>query len=162
MDFKNTASEESVKTVIKTVIGGILTLLAALLLIIYRDILLPFWYQAIPLIANEVLALSLLTAIVLLLIMFSYILYLKRKLKRSDTNKSKQMTLGFGILWDKDFQPHCPNCQGSLLYHPAADNLNPSFHCIRCKEIMQLADDKKYYSLDEAKLEMWKRLKKLD
>jgi hypothetical protein len=64
------------------------------------------------------------------------------------TQTSRSYFPKFGVLWDKQGNPHCSNCKILLSGSSAANNL---LHCPSCKEDFNLRDGDKFYPLDKAR-----------
>lgn len=56
----------------------------------------------------------------------------------------------FGVLWDKNKEPHCPSCKAYLTRQPRAD-IVMNFSCHKCNDFITLiTDDGKDITLIEA------------
>jgi hypothetical protein len=64
-------------------------------------------------------------------------------------NKNIKLKPKFGVLWDKDKEPHCPACQSPL--SQAVFGGNVDLNCIKCNQTIWLTDNNKDINLEEAR-----------
>ena len=102
------------------------------------------------------------TALVLLIFVYlTFVLnrpYKKSRPNNSTNTKNRDLITKFGIYWDNDLNPHCPNCKIPLGNYTELDKDAPCFHCARCKELIFMTDENgKHLTLPEA-LSRFKKL----
>ena len=135
--------EEALKNVTKYSVMAILGMIGYLILNIL-EVLNPLWDKLIPELQNKTLVNLLGLSIIVIFIMSIYLAWL---LFHKSSNKStNELKPKFGVYWDKEGNPFCPNCK-KLLGSPSAKGY--AFNCKICKIYVQLIDNK---TMDEIPL----------
>ena len=134
------------ESAIKWLLSAIFGILGLLVGSIYSDlipIILPRISQELP----KVTLLKFLTLAIILVVLswvLSYIIYIYSKTK---------LIPKFGVVWDKNKEPYCPNCEKPLAKHPAKfeGNVITGVDCVKCKKsFILMTDDGRRITLIEA------------
>lgn len=103
---------------------------------------------------NIILALFALSLLFIIFLLF-YSFDLSKQLKnlKLENLKAEKFTKGFGILWDKDYDPHCPSCKTMLSNYEEKrikSRLRGQFMCINCNKPVYLSDQDGFICFDDA------------
>jgi hypothetical protein len=96
------------------------------------------FYQITPLVIPAIesgISVRVLLAIVLLSLLLNLVL----AILCWHLAKPKRLKLRYGILWDKDGNPHCPACKNPGVNYGVYQG-RPSYNCRPCNHVIHLAD----------------------
>jgi len=144
--------EESIFQILFGAIAGLLAIIATHIVSLVLPVL-----ASIP---NNVLLALLALSLLINIGLWFYTLHLSKQLKNLQDTK---FNIGFGVLWDKDREPHCPVCKNLLSAYEEKrikNKIRGELTCINCNKTIPLSDQDGFYRLDDAKEELKQRITK--
>jgi len=136
--------QESIVQILFGAIAGLMAVIAAYV----GPLVLPV-FNSIP---NNVLLTLLALSLLINIGLWYYVSHLSKQLRNLQDTK---FTKRFGILWDKNYEPHCPSCKnmpsGYQEIKGTPKNRRAQFTCVNCKTTIQLSDQDGFVPLDYAR-----------
>jgi len=118
--------QELQKKLLEHSVSIVVTLLTGLFLLAGKEIMVLLSPQVLDKLPKKAALSLFLLSLLVNCIMCAWVIILYR---------SRQLTLRFGLYWDKDLNPYCPVCQSPLGAY--GDYMTGrGFNCIKCNEIV--------------------------
>ena len=130
------AKEESKKSLLGKIIGGVIALVVLLLLIVWREALSGVWTRAETAASKRLLEALLGLAAITIVILVAYLL--GKRSRKPVAPLEPTMLLIFGLLWDDQQHPHCPVDKAPLFISGhKTESRSGAYDMLRCPKCKQ-------------------------